>query len=62
MTINWQLVFTALFAAATSVGGTLGLQKATGPTAIPPAFAQQLTLVEGMTGLCIRVEKAGSAK
>ena len=62
MTINWQTVLSAIAAALIGAGGTLGVQRATAPTSTPPAITQQLTLVEGMTGLCIRVEKAGGTK
>jgi len=62
VTIDWKTVLSTVLAALIGAGGTLGVQKATTPAAITPAFAQQLTLVEGMTGLCIRVEKPTGAK
>lgn len=61
MTIDWKTVLSTVLAALIGAGGTLGVQKATAPSAITPAIAQQLTLVEGMTGLCIRVEKPTGA-
>lgn len=62
MTIDWKSLISAVLAALAGAGGTLGVQRATAPTSTPPAITQQLTLVEGMTGLCIRVEKAGGTK
>lgn len=52
MTIDWKPVVAALAAAMVGAGGTLGAQHIAAPTAY-----SQLQLVEGMTGLCIRVEK-----
>ncbi len=54
MTIDWKAVLAAVAAALIGAGGTVGAQKL---AASSPAAIQQLQLVEGMTGLCIRVEK-----
>jgi len=61
MTVDWKAIISAVAAAIIGAGGTLGVQKATAPGA-PQAIAQQLTLVQGMTGLCIRVDDAGAKK
>jgi len=55
MTIDWKAVLAAVAAALIGAGGTVGAQKIAAAT--PPSAVQQLQLVEGMTGLCIRVEK-----
>lgn len=53
MNIDWKAIAAAVAAALLGAGGTVGAQKI---TASAPASIQQLQLVEGMTGLCIRVE------
>lgn len=59
-TLDWKTILGAVAAALIGAGGTLGAQKiATTP---PVASASQLQLVEGMTGLCIRVDRTGTAK
>ena len=59
MTLDWKTILGAVAAALIGAGGTLGAQKI---TTAPVASASQLQLVEGMTGLCIRVERTGTAK
>lgn len=57
---NWKALAAAVVAALIGAGGTLGAQKIATPS--PVASASQLQLVEGMTGLCIRVDRTGQAK
>jgi len=57
---NWKALAAAVVAALIGAGGTLGAQKIATPS--PVASAYQLQLVEGMTGLCIRVERTGTPK
>lgn len=56
---NWKALAAAVVAALVGAGGTLGAQKI---STTPVASASQLQLVEGMTGLCIRVERMGQTK
>lgn len=58
--LDWKTILGAVVAALVGAGGTLGAQKISTPA--PVASASQLHLVEGMTGLCIRVERTGTAK
>lgn len=58
--LDWKTILGAVVAALVGAGGTLGAQKISTPA--PVASASQLQLVEGMTGLCIRVERTGTAK
>lgn len=60
MNLDWKAALGAVAAALIGAGGTLGAQKIAAPS--PVASASQLQLVEGMTGLCIRVERTGTAK
>lgn len=56
MTIDWKTVLSAFAAALIGAGGTVGAQRLTATQTAPVA---QLQLIEGMTGLCVRVEKTG---
>lgn len=58
MSLDWKTIVGAVVAALVGAGGTLGAQKITTPV----ASASQLQLVEGMTGLCIRVERTEPKK
>lgn len=58
--LDWKTILGAVVAALVGAGGTLGAQKISTPA--PVAFASQLQLVEGMTGLCIRVDRTGQTK
>lgn len=58
---NWKALAAAVVAALIGAGGTLGAQKIA-PSSPVASASQQLQLVEGMTGLCIRVERTGTAK